>query len=628
VAGKITPIEGTDGAYMNKARNLIQGASGGLLTGAFLGLAEATGHLIVGGAPDLYAPFVGVLTYAVAGFPLGILMGVITTLREKDASITDGVAWAMGAIGPITILGTGLVYRALLEQSDASGGLDEFSRYGLVAAMFLLVLGVRRYLPMFLDGAFRVLLTGFGLLGTFGMLLLVTGALSFVRVGDVAGAWPTSETAWEQLDRPNLLTIVVDGLRSDVVVKAQMPHLTALSDDALSFNNNITQSTDPATALATIVTGLMPRQHGVQAISDNLAMRHTTLAELLSTSGYVTGILLNDQRFGEGFTQGNAVEERLVPSRWLDAPKSVTWLTLYKFGEAVASLKSGINLNDDLGFSSSSLVAAKGAQFIQAYKENTWALTLHLRGVAGKNGSASALTAVDAAIGGLVGEVRRSGLYDNTVIVVVSTRGTADNGSPQLSPETVRAPVVIKLNNGALTGHAVPWQSRSIDIAPTLANILRIPADTRMAGQELTSTIYNAHLWLQAAAVAAQRYDAAIVTRDAVIAKRAKIVANWPKRGVGMTESDLPVIPTLPPKPVQASDNVSDGLSLDRAAITQGTDEISFADEGFLFVVTGEDRALFEMASGSGQNLLEQGTSQEHRDIASRHEQHLKVLTR
>ena len=57
---------------MKIARNAIQGASGGVVAGAVIGLAEALFLLATTGAPDLLSPFYAVVLYGlfIQGFAL------------------------------------------------------------------------------------------------------------------------------------------------------------------------------------------------------------------------------------------------------------------------------------------------------------------------------------------------------------------------------------------------------------------------------------------------------------------------------------------------------------------------------------------------------------------------------
>ena len=87
---------------MNLSRNLIQGASGGLLTGSVLGLAEALYQASASGAPDHVAPVYAWVLYGLIGFGLGLVGGVLLSIVERFYRFGRGAEAMAFAAGSAT----------------------------------------------------------------------------------------------------------------------------------------------------------------------------------------------------------------------------------------------------------------------------------------------------------------------------------------------------------------------------------------------------------------------------------------------------------------------------------------------------------------------------------------------
>jgi arylsulfatase A-like enzyme len=142
---------------------------------------------------------------------------------------------------------------------------------------------VRRSLPRFL-----VLL----------LPLLLVGCERDWRVGDK--------------DPPNILLIVVDTLRADHLgcygyQRPTSPQIDTLAGMSTVFDRAYSHSPWTMPSIASILTGLEPRDHGISKWQDPLEQQLVTIAELLRGHGYRTGaavshyILKPDYHFDQGF---------------------------------------------------------------------------------------------------------------------------------------------------------------------------------------------------------------------------------------------------------------------------------------------------------------------------------------
>ena len=139
-------------------------------------------------------------------------------------------------------------------------------------------------------------------------------ALTPLLLGLACGAPAPPESIRERLaaiGRPNLVLIVVDTLRADVLSPygdedGTSPELAAWAERGVLFERVLAQSSWTKISMASLLTSLWPRSHGVEGPRDGLGEGALTLAEVLRDAGYATyGVQSNgwlEQSFG--FQQG------------------------------------------------------------------------------------------------------------------------------------------------------------------------------------------------------------------------------------------------------------------------------------------------------------------------------------
>jgi arylsulfatase A-like enzyme len=99
---------------------------------------------------------------------------------------------------------------------------------------------------------------------------------------------------------------------------------------------------------------------------------------------------------------------------------------------------------------------------------------------------------VDGALGVFIGELKRRGLYDDSIIVFTADHGemngrraVIDKGV-YLYPDVLRVPLTIKMPaGGAVRPHAVESPVTHLDVAPTLLALAGIQPEARMDGLSL-----------------------------------------------------------------------------------------------------------------------------------------------
>lgn len=126
--------------------------------------------------------------------------------------------------------------------------------------------------------------------------------------------WCNPEIAVPRADRepPNVLLIGIDTLRADRLsgygyARKTSPHLDALGRDGVTFLNATSPANSTLPGFGSIFTGLVPSRHGVTDLPSiaRLAPEHVTLAELMRAGGWRThAILYKPTLFDAGFEQG------------------------------------------------------------------------------------------------------------------------------------------------------------------------------------------------------------------------------------------------------------------------------------------------------------------------------------
>ena len=525
------------------ARNAIQGATGGIIAGAVIGLIEAVYLLVNTGTPDLLAPLYGVVLYGFLGLALGLVASVLVTPVSKFKPYDEGVAWGIGACGAVTPMGF-LILKShvnttlYLEQGIPTSGMVGI--YVTIALADLLMLTV---VAKIVAGPAKAMLAAKGLLGLWGAMIGTTAAINAIPLGqEVRGAWehykavPTGFS-----ERPNVLIVQVDSLRADALGSYgspgnPTPALDALAADAVLFERGFAQASSTRSSTASLMTSTLPAVHGADVASAPLSMEHLTWAEHLRAQGYATASLVNHPGFAgqSNFDQGSESYVYEAPDYAFGASQSAAALTLYKTmldwqgrvldgpKDVHAYYQPADRVLDD----------AKG--FIAANEQGRWGLFVQLmepqapyfehpmlngEGTAAYNGTAivqvqgqpkddspeniarlkkayqNEVRFVDAQLAGFIQWLKDEDLYDNTLIVLTSNHGEAfyEHGDwghgTSLHAEQTHIPIVVKLYGNELAGTRVPWLVRSIDIVPTVAAELGLSAETAWSGTELMGDV-------------------------------------------------------------------------------------------------------------------------------------------
>ena len=328
--------------------------------------------------------------------------------------------------------------------------------------------------PAASEGAGRPSRRAFALLGVV-LALAALGLVLWLRVG-------------RPPRRPSLLLVTIDTLRADHVGAygygpSTTPTLDALARRGARFES--AQSAVPLTgpSHATILTGHYPPVHGLR---DNgrstLDARATTLAERLKGAGWSTAAFVAAYPvaaafgFGRGFDTFSEGLSEAEPGRVAERPAdavadaAIAWLR--SRGKAGAPFFAWVHFYDPhLPYAPPEAYRAK---FANAYDGE--------------------VAFADAQLARILDAVREMGREERTFVVVLADHGEGlgEHGESShgllLYESTLRVPFVVT-GPGVSAGSVVRDRVGTVDVVPTVIDLLGLPAAEGLPGRSLRSAL-------------------------------------------------------------------------------------------------------------------------------------------
>lgn len=301
--------------------------------------------------------------------------------------------------------------------------------------------------------------------------------------------------------RPNVILYLIDTLRADHLgcygyEGETSPEIDRFSQDSVLFANCTAQSgwTKPATA--SILTSMLPRQHGALMYADKLPKSSKLLSQVLHQAGYETRAVVTNPfvnpNFGfdrgyDNFTyleraKSGEVNEAILPWVRNRSVQKPFFLYLHTLDPHLPYGK----------FNNKKCWALQAASIRKENKDD-WQESddkkLKSSYRAAVRGYDKEIAANDESFGALLQALKDTGQYDNTLIVLVSDHGEEllDHGrmghNNSLYQELLHVPLIIKFpgQRGAGTRILPCWQQ--IDIAPTVLASAGVEVPEAMAGQ-------------------------------------------------------------------------------------------------------------------------------------------------
>jgi arylsulfatase len=311
-------------------------------------------------------------------------------------------------------------------------------------------------------------------------------------------------------ERPDVILFVADTFRADDLDHPGLtPHLNAFAEHARSYTQARSPSTWTLPAVASLLFGVHPGQHGGVHLSLQPSSPAATLAETLAAAGYRTAAVTDSafvsRRYGldRGFEwfqelhEGSLEGTLAVAEQLLDADDGRPLLLMvhsyHTHGPYTPRAATAALLEQELGIPQSSatyeeleteaLALALGEQTSEA-SARTLELTTELA-----NLRLATVHELDAAFGRLLDLAHIRGMGDNAVVVFTSDHGEAFNEHGFLFhgrsnfDEVLRIPLLVRAPGVVARRHDEPVSL--VDVAPTISELLGLPGDALWSGFSL-----------------------------------------------------------------------------------------------------------------------------------------------
>ncbi len=506
------------------------GLGSGIAAGLVIGIVESIVIALTGLGGDAQVLWFGPLAYAVVLGGLGLAGGLVLAVLPMDEAEIRGWTPSLALMATFVPLGLAIaVFRVrrdlYLEQMPPATVLLGMLAAAGAIALFLFLLGPR----LFRGGLSRAVQPLPALVAL--VVVTVSGAIAggmMLPAGEDDADAPPVPAALTS--RPNVILVMVDTLRTDQLScyggPVATPALCGLAENGGSRLEGFAHASWTKPATASLLSSLLPSSHGVMSKPAALSEEVTLLSEVLQDHGYATGGIVSNINLAPsfGFRQGYDEYHYLPPDYLFGADESSSKLILYQIARRVFfKVRPGLRVGDF--YQDSRSVNEVAFDFLRRHQNSRFFLFLHYMdphdpyfehpydgtGIARAvnqhpDPSLAAemqrlyeeeIVFLDEGFAQLVAELERLGVYDDTVIALVSDHGEEfqEHGGwwhgMTLYDEQIRVPFLVKWSKGgeSLPAEADGQIARIIDVAPTLVARAGAVAPAAMQGLDLVARL-------------------------------------------------------------------------------------------------------------------------------------------
>jgi len=506
----------------NRIRALGAGVAGGIIAGAAVGALEAVGVWIHGhGAGEVPAIAWALVAYGAVGAALGLGAGVLAAIAG-----TDGFGLALAAVGGALAFAVGRfrVIRDVFLEQLPPGPMPKLVQLAVLAAVVAAAFAIWRALRG--ADARRTPLTR-PIVTAIVVVLFAAAWAGGTRLVPKAGPAPLIARP-SGADMPNVLLIMVDTLRADHLScyggsPVETPHIDQLATGGLRYANTFSQASWTRPSVATILTGLYPSSHGAVHKADRLPDRVDTLAEMLQRGGYRTVGFANNANVSAAFNfqQGFDEYHYLAPDFFFGASEPASQLAVYSGLRLVRERFLSHYVDVHHYYQPAEVVTASVRDWLDHRPPGKEPLFLFVHymdphdpyfahpfngegyaRVANPNPPpalaeklhrlyAGEVAYLDEHLGVLFDDLRKRGLWDQTLVVLTADHGEEfhEHGGwwhgTTLYDEQVHVPLLVKPARFTGPGKVVEELATSLDIAPTVLASARLPVPGTLQGHPL-----------------------------------------------------------------------------------------------------------------------------------------------
>lgn len=319
----------------------------------------------------------------------------------------------------------------------------------------------------------------------------------------------------KELTHTNLLILTLESSQPDYLSAYGYHHNTTpffdeLASEGVLFSNMITAASWTIPSLASMLTGVNPNVHGIDARGKLLDPQIPTLFEALEQHGYVIGdtsYTLTEPSINSVYkktdispevalSEGRSEESYLLS--WMEANKEKPFFGWVHFHTTHLPYRASPPYNKmfledldqevlkDAQIKSvlSQIIVRKGEVAFDKDRHTDVIRTLFTQ----------TLRQQDAKVGKVLMKLEELGLRDNTLIVVTADHGdelmehgfvghASTNWDSTVYDDLIQIPLVIFYPQKLPKGKRIDTQVRMIDIMPTVLDILDIPLTAKIQGK-------------------------------------------------------------------------------------------------------------------------------------------------
>jgi arylsulfatase A-like enzyme len=328
-------------------------------------------------------------------------------------------------------------------------------------------------------------------------------------------------------EQPNVLLIVVDTLRADVLScydgPVATPAICSLAEHGGTRFRGFSHASWTKPSFASLLTSTLPSTHGAMSKTATVPAALELVSESLHTRGYATGGIVSNINLAPsfGFQQGYDEYVYLAPDYLFGARESSSKTILYQIARKLALRGKGGHRVGDY-YQDAETVNRTAFPWLQRHAKSRWFLLLHymdphdpyfthpydgtaIARVEAENPDPSQKARMrelyegevrwtDQHVGALLDELRALGIYDDTLIVLTGDHGEEfqDHGGwwhgKTLYEEQIWVPLLVKWPRGVsgpadADGEIV----RHLDVVPTLLARAGVEPAPTMQGIDLLS---------------------------------------------------------------------------------------------------------------------------------------------
>lgn len=289
----------------------------------------------------------------------------------------------------------------------------------------------------------------------------------------------------------NVFLIVIDSLRSDHLgcygyKRETSPEIDRIAEEGIKFEKVISQSSWTKPSVASLLTSTIPEVHRVKKIEDFFPSQETLLPTILKKFGYITGciqtnpFLSSKSGFSQGFDYFIELFERAPGGYKPRTSKAIRAVFDWLDHVGVNPFFLYLHLLD----THNPYAPPQGFNKFGSKAQDRFDGEVHF---------------VDYHIGLVREYLIIKDLQKKTLLIITADHGEEfeEHGhryhAKHLYEEVLRVPLIISSPAIIPSGLSMPVQVRSIDIVPTILELLGIPPLARHQGESLLPLPNLAH---------------------------------------------------------------------------------------------------------------------------------------